>query len=242
MDFIPVNPLNYTYKESIYYNYIGTPADNQFGLLGLEFYNESRKRIFGYSILLLPSSSGWHQMECYPLSYAYEYFPDIVNETKYVRPIIAHTYFREGMVNPEVEIRFDDIFFGIVENHPPTKPKITGPEKGKVGEEYEFEVVATDPDGDKVDYYVDWGDGTYEWYYYHDSGKKVKISHIWNKTGIYEIKVKARDRGMLESEWSDPLVVSMPKAYHSLWILLEKLNEWFISIFGRELLPRIFHI
>ena len=138
--------------------------------------------------------------------------------------MVGHTYYIEGKVNPEVEVRFDDIFFGIVENHPPTKPQITGPEKGKVGKEYEFEVVSTDPDRDAISYYVDWGDGSYDWYYNHYSGKKVKISHTWNQTGTYKVRVKARDSGMLESEWSDSLVISMPKNYQSsLFLWLEKL-------------------
>ena len=37
------------------------------------------------------------------------------------------------------------------------------------------------------------------------------MSHIWDNTGNYEIKVKAKDENGAESEWSDPLEVAMPK-------------------------------
>jgi len=59
----------------------------------------------------------------------------------------------------------------------------------------------------------------------------------------YEIRVKAKDIWGYESDWSDPLPVSMPKTYeNTLLVLLENLNEWFASTFGREILPRIFNL
>jgi hypothetical protein len=38
----------------------------------------------------------------------------------------------------------------------------------------------------------------------------ASAKHLWNK-GNYEIKVKAKDSHDAESEWSDPLSISMPK-------------------------------
>jgi hypothetical protein len=35
--------------------------------------------------------------------------------------------------------------------------------------------------------------------------------HNWTERGEYEIRVKAKDTWGNESEWSDPLVVTMPK-------------------------------
>ena len=42
-------------------------------------------------------------------------------------------------------------------------------------------------------YYVDWGDNNNEWTKYCDSGKEIKLKHIWNETGNYIIKAKAED-------------------------------------------------
>jgi len=61
-------------------------------------------------------------------------------------------------------------------------------------------------------YLFDWGDGTYSgWVGPFESGKKAKISHIWNGKGTYNIRVKAKDIGGAQSEWSDIFEVSMPR-------------------------------
>ncbi|MCD6108537.1 MAG: hypothetical protein J7J89_03585, partial [Thermoplasmata archaeon] len=57
----------------------------------------------------------------------------------------------------------------------------------------------------------DWGDGTNSgWLGPYNSGETVEASHSWSEKGEYSIKVKAKDINGLESEWSDPLVISMP--------------------------------
>jgi len=45
----------------------------------------------------------------------------------------------------------------------------------------------------------------------YNSGEECNASGIWFEKGNYEIKVKAIDIHGAESEWSDPLSVSMPK-------------------------------
>ena len=71
---------------------------------------------------------------------------------------------------------------------------------------------AIECDGDQVEYWFDWGDGqTSGWLGLYDSGVICEKTHVWNVEGSYSIKVKARDIFSAESEWSDPLSVSMPK-------------------------------
>jgi len=88
-----------------------------------------------------------------------------------------------------------------------------GPTRGKIGEKYEYETSTTDPRGLKIQYGWDWnGDGVVdEWTDWHESGEKVKISHVWEKRGNYEIRVKARNKEGLESKWSEPLTVKIRK-------------------------------
>ena len=43
-------------------------------------------------------------------------------------------------------------------------------------------------------------------------GDDVTASHIWVNQGTYVVKVKAKDTSDIESVWSDPLGVSMPKS------------------------------
>jgi hypothetical protein len=99
-------------------------------------------------------------------------------------------------------------------NSKPIKPTIpSGPSNGKQGTEYEYLSSAVDPDGDDVYYLFDWGDGEYsDWIGPLDSGEEVTVVHTWFSKGNYEIKVKAKDINGFESDWSDPLSVSMLKS------------------------------
>ena len=66
--------------------------------------------------------------------------------------------------------------------------------------------------GNKVFYLFDWGDGTDSgWLGPYNSGVTIKASHTWNEKGSYSVKVKAKDIYDAESDWSNPLSVSMPR-------------------------------
>lgn len=103
------------------------------------------------------------------------------------------------------------------ENHPPEKPlRPIGESKGKTGDEYIYASSATDPDGDRLCYLWDWGDGTNsDWLGPYDSGQVITVNHTWEKWGYYEIKVKAKDEWGVESDWSDPLIVIMSSPQRS---------------------------
>ena len=100
-------------------------------------------------------------------------------------------------------------------NNPPNIPsKPSGQTNGKIGQEYSYTTSTTDPDGDQVYYNWSWGDGTYSgWIGLYDSGEMVNESYSWAKKGNYDIKVKAKDIFGMESDWSDPLAIRMPKMY-----------------------------
>jgi hypothetical protein len=94
------------------------------------------------------------------------------------------------------------------ENQPPTKPLINGSDFGDVGEEINYSFVSEDYDGDKIFYYVDWGDGTFDdWFGPFKSGEEVYASHIWVAMGTYNIKSKAKDIYNDEGDWSEPFIV-----------------------------------
>jgi hypothetical protein len=91
---------------------------------------------------------------------------------------------------------------------PPTQP--TGQTKGKSGNQYLYQTNTTDLDGDEVFYQWDWGDGNFsDWLGPYASGIMASATHAWNQ-GSYEIKVKAKDINGGESDWSEPLAISMP--------------------------------
>jgi len=79
-------------------------------------------------------------------------------------------------------------------NYPPLAPTITGRDNGKPGSEYEYKFITTDPEGDKITYRINWGDGTEEIDIGRfPSGFQVAANHVFSTKGTYIIKAKAID-------------------------------------------------
>jgi parallel beta-helix repeat protein len=120
-------------------------------------------------------------------------------------------------------------------NYPPMIPIITGPTSGKAGEEYEYTFVTSDPDGDEVYYWIQWGEGcpTVEWIGPYDSGEEVTLTNSWPSKGTYTIQIKAKDTHGSESFWGE-LEVSMPKTYENpVWTFIDTLFERLEQLFRR---------
>jgi hypothetical protein len=98
------------------------------------------------------------------------------------------------------------------QNVPPNKPnKPTGQTNGKINVEYTYSTSTTDSNGDQVYYKWNWGDGTTsDWLGPNASGQISQAKHTWKKKGSYPITVKAKDIYGAESNWSDPLPITMP--------------------------------
>ncbi len=128
------------------------------------------------------------------------------------------------------------------ENHPPTTPTLTGRKSGTSGTAYSYTFSATDPKGDDVYYYLNWGDtywggGAVGWIGPFKSGEKITLEKTWAEKGNYTVRVKAKDRYDAKSDWGT-LKVTMPVSYNmpllSLW---EHLFERFPHAF-----PRLRHL
>lgn len=110
----------------------------------------------------------------------------------------------------EIDYCFKTYGFNI---NPPNKPTISGQANVKPGTEYEYKFISTDPDGDNIEYCIDWGDNTGEVCIGpYPSGIEASAKHIWSEKGDYTVKVKARDINGAESDWAT-LAISMPKIY-----------------------------
>ena len=104
------------------------------------------------------------------------------------------------------------VYKGIESEGRPEKPVIFGTVSGKVGKDYNYSGLSIDPDGDNIYYFFEWGDKTNSgWIGPFNSGDSCNVSHLWNERGEYEITVRVKDINGIVSEWSDPLVVSIPK-------------------------------
>jgi len=125
----------------------------------------------------------------------------------------------------------------VIDNAPPNKPGIEGPHSGKPRIEYTYVAVASDPDGDNVSYFFDWGDDTTSgWTEFVPSGVPVNRSHSWDNRGEYVIKVRAKDDYNLISEWSEQKVtIPKYKATNNLFYRSLVKHLWIILIL-KELL------
>jgi len=119
----------------------------------------------------------------------------------------------------------------IVENNPPNIPNIDGPKNFIPFISYSYNINTTDEDGDELRYYIDWGDGSSQWYGPYASGEKISVEHKWTVGKLHTFKVKARDTVGDDSEWAT-FKVFMPKNNrYTLNILLEKLLERFPNLY-----------
>ncbi|RLF55918.1 MAG: hypothetical protein DRN27_10110 [Thermoplasmata archaeon] len=112
----------------------------------------------------------------------------------------------------------------------PEKPILQGPSSGNIGVEYTFQASSIDLEGDDLFYYFEWGDGSNSnWIGPTGSEEMIQINHSWAKKGSYEIKVQVKDTDGHLSEWSDSLVVNMPrnKIYDNIFIFFERFFNLF---------------
>jgi PKD domain len=96
-------------------------------------------------------------------------------------------------------------------NGVPGKPSVPlGAVTGNVKKSYIYRTSATDPDGDKLKYKFDWGDGKTSQTSFVSSGKSASSSHAWSKAGTYQVKVMAEDsKGASSVSWSSSLAVKI---------------------------------
>jgi agmatine deiminase len=135
--------------------------------------------------------------------------------------------------------------YGEIEiNNPPDTPqKPSGEESGKIETTYTYRTQTSDADGDQIYYLWDWGDGNLsEWLGPFISGAVATAEKSWEKKGTYSVRVKAKDIYGDESDWSDPLSVTMPRnQIISMGSFFEKLEAWFphMFLFFTELFQRL---
>jgi PKD domain len=104
------------------------------------------------------------------------------------------------------------------DNNRPEKPEEpSGESRGSPGTEYTFTGIAVDPDNDQVFYKWDWGDGNYsEWLGPYSSGESCQTVHAWGIKATYAIRVMVKDQHGGESDWSDPMPITIPYSYNKI--------------------------
>lgn len=115
---------------------------------------------------------------------------------------------------------------------PPSIPsKPTGTSSGNIDIKYNFSTSSTEPNGDRIQYGWDWdgNDIVNDWTGLYPSGQIIQTTNSWNSRGNYIIKVKARDEFGTESDWSEPISVTMPK--HKIIYQINILFQRFLQRF-----------
>ena len=120
----------------------------------------------------------------------------------------------DGDGNPEFSYRPN----GYEGDLPPEKPDSpSGVSSGKPGEMYTFSTKTIDPDydtsgNDDLYYLFDWDDDSNSvWIGPYKSEEICEAKHMWDEEGSYNIRVKAKDKHGVISEWSEPLKITMPR-------------------------------
>ena len=101
-----------------------------------------------------------------------------------------------------------------MEIEPPATPSIpSGDLTGKSGVTYTYSTKATDPDGNKVKFTFDWGDGTTSTTSLVSSGASASASHSWSispgSIKTFNVAVKATDEHGMDSRFSYPCRISI---------------------------------
>jgi len=112
-------------------------------------------------------------------------------ETTYFWQIIAWDEFDSFTIGPMWNFTTEEKI-----NREPDKPTVSGVRGIHVpNRDYDYDIVTTDPDGDDIFYFIDWGDGSYEdWTGPYKSGENITRNHSWPPaTRLYEIQVKSKD-------------------------------------------------
>jgi hypothetical protein len=140
---------------------------------------------------------------------------DNILEKRYVKVSFLSKWNEDESHGPPIgaeiaEVEFPS-FVNVSNQFPTTPSKPTGYMSCEIGEVYQYTTSSSDPDGDDIWYFFDWGDDTNSSIGPYPSGEEVTVEHQWTEEGNYDIKVKVMDEHYAESNWSEPLTVSMPK-------------------------------
>jgi len=110
----------------------------------------------------------------------------------------------------------------------------SGPASGIPGAQYSYTTSSTDPSGYQIAYTFDWGDGINTTTGLFDSGAVASAAHIWNSSGIYQVRAMATNSKGASSGWSDPLEVDIAAGIAADKIGVFRNGPWYIDYNGNK--------
>jgi hypothetical protein len=154
-----------------------------------------------------PSSSPFHEV-------GYCALPSLGSGTNYYWKIRAVDRWGKMAIGPIWHFTT-----ALAPDSPPAAPTINVPPRCYIDEPCTLNAQTTDPEGDAVRYWFDFGDGTSSgWTSFVPSGQSLKISHTYRRIGELYVKAKAQDTHYQESEWSDSAKTIVGVGPGACWI------------------------
>jgi hypothetical protein len=132
--------------------------------------------------------------------------------TYYIRTIASDLFYNQSDWSEPLSLTVKPA----PENNAPNKPTTpSGVDIGNEDQIYTFKTYSNDPDGDKIKYQWDFGDGTitkWDEVNWVESGTKGVFSHIWSDKGSYKVKVRVKDINGNTTQWSGAKTVDIKKS------------------------------
>jgi PKD repeat protein len=124
--------------------------------------------------------------------------------------IVTHEYIREGrydislkVIDNNLDFHIDATYVIITDkpNYPPNKPDVTGASLISINKLQNYEAESTDPDGDDIKYYFNWGDGSLDTETeLVSNGTIIQSNHSWKYPGLFQLVVYVEDEKGVKSD------------------------------------------
>lgn len=159
---------------------------------------ENETAIHGFTQFITQGLKGYADSNADGLCSAEELF-------EYAKPrIINHPYYTTPSTVPTIYDGYPGELVLTEVKLPPSLPATpSGPEIGVTNVDYSYSTSLTIPEGDRIFYSFDWGDGTVsDWLGPYNPGETCVAVHSWKWEGTYNIVVRAQNEVGAMSNWS----------------------------------------
>jgi PKD repeat protein len=179
------------------------------------------------------NASDSYDPDGYITMYEWDWNNDGIIDENHTIPTTTHTFEEVGYYPVELWVIDNEnktsrkLKTVRVGNYPPEAPIIDGPSTGKTGIEYCWTFNYKEPDDDDILYYIDWGDGTFL-YWFGPYSSPIEKCHIYQEVGIHNIRAKVKDIYGAESNWSK-FSFEVPRTKTSRYLCF----EWFLEQFSK---------
>ena len=159
--------------------------------------------------------------------------------------IVTHEYISEGrydlslkVIDNNFDFHIDTSYVIITDkpNYPPNKPDIIGASSISINKLQNYEAESTDPDGDNIKYFFDWGDGSLVTETeLVSNGTTIQSNHSWKFPGLFQLTVYVEDEKGVKSENTVKKILVDSIFCSNIGFLIDYTNDGTYDIFHSNL-------